>query len=204
MFRKPCKSIFQVLAFVLVMLNGTTIINAQGHEFSINPAKLPLFLNHSDRFMLDLNYHRMFDEQWGLRAMLSGGARKEERTDRNNIVYTEQQLSIAAAVGLKIYPFYKRANAWRQVNTSVVFQMGLLGSGMECNRGATNSCGLSYSPLLRFGFTVARQISLGKHFFLEPEFGYFLGNSLEFSFQGWKERRDKYPWHFGLNVGWAF
>lgn len=56
----------ELFVFV-VMLNCTTSVLAQHHEISVNPAKLPLFFAKSEHFMIDLNYCKMFDEEWGMR-----------------------------------------------------------------------------------------------------------------------------------------
>lgn len=192
------------LLFCMVMLNCTTIALAQHHELSVNPVKLPLFFARSEHFMIDLNYCKMFDEEWGMRIMLSTGHRKEKLNNILNSDYTQIIRNYAFAIGLKIYPFSKRPG-WSHLYTSVLFQVGLLGSGRQYASGSSASASSEYPPITRFGFIAGYRLPLGKRFFCEPEFGYFPGSVHENNLTNMvKVHPAGHPWHLAANIGLVF
>ncbi len=204
MFRRITgKSIFQVSVLLVFLIGCPTTSSAQGHEISINPAKLPLYFNKSEQFMYDLNYQRMFDAEWGLRVMLSAGARKVVDAGSSNSIYTQKEWAVAGAIGLKIFPLRKN-QYWRNFSSSILVQFGLVGLKEQFNQGGIYAAEITNSPMTRIGVAAAYRLPLGVSFFLEPEFGYFLGSRQEFSLKGPVERPAKYPAHFALNIGLAF
>ncbi|MEZ4942862.1 MAG: hypothetical protein R3D58_18470 [Saprospiraceae bacterium] len=204
MFRRITgKSIFQVSALLVFLLGCPTALSAQGHEISINPAKLPLFFARSEHFMIDLNYCKMFDEEWGVRIMLSTGHRKEKPDNPMNNDYTQITRTYAFAIGLKIFPFSK-SPGWGRLHTSMLFQVGLLGSTREY-ASSSASARSEYPPLTRFGFLAGYRLPLGKQFFCEPELGYFLGSVHENNLTTLvKVHPAGHPWHLAPNIGLAF